>query len=185
MTSREHKDKLYITDPTDPNYNAYNNVRHPFYIKAYKAYLNARLRCSPSMKEKNLYDYNQYYGRGIRFKLTSFQELIEAIGYPPAKNSTLDREDNNGHYEVNNLRWVTPKASNNNTRVNRTINIDGVDISINWLGEALELKPSTIRTRLDRGWPAHMALMPLRHYRQHHKLIKKLNNDFGYDDLAA
>ena len=185
MTQRHQKNKLYIDNPTDPNYTAFNNIKHPFYTKAYKAYGNAKLRCNPSMKDKNEYQYNQYYGRGIRFKLNSFQEFIEEVGFPPSKDSCLDRIDNEGHYEKGNLRWVSRTLNNNNTRVNRTILIDGKEVSLMWCSRAYNIPYPTIKARLSRGWPSHLLFMPKRHQKIHYKLIKKLNDEFGYDDLVS
>lgn len=55
--------------------------------------------------------YRDYGGRGIEYRLPTDPgeatlAVIEAIGHRPPGLS-LDRIDNNGHYEIGNLRWAT------------------------------------------------------------------------------
>ena len=79
------------------------------YRSEYLAYCNARLRCT-NPKNKS---WPHYGGRGIKFLLNSFEELILDIGVRP-DGHVLDRIDNDGHYECGNLRWATVKESNVN-----------------------------------------------------------------------
>lgn len=58
----------------------------------------------------------QYYGaRGINFNFNSFTDFCKELGHRP-EGCTLDRIDPNGHYEVGNVRWATPKEQRNNQR---------------------------------------------------------------------
>src|SRR5208282_1744640 len=54
--------------------------------------------------------YKWYGGRGIEFRFSSIKEAfdwtVEHIGYPPEGRS-IDRIDNDCHYEPGNLRWAT------------------------------------------------------------------------------
>jgi hypothetical protein len=78
----------------------------------YAAYTQAKNRCENSAGPK--YDY--YGGRGIRFKFQSFGEFFAELGKRPANNYSLDRKNNDGHYEPGNVRWATKKEQANNRR---------------------------------------------------------------------
>lgn len=54
--------------------------------------------------------WKHYGGRGIEFRFSSFAEFFAELG-PRPKGLTLDRIDNDGHYEVGNVRWVTRTKS--------------------------------------------------------------------------
>ena len=78
----------------------------------YKAYSHAKSRCN----DPNHAAYKWYGGRGIEFRFKSFEEFIEHIGLRPSPKHSLDRINNNGHYEVGNVRWATKKEQMFNRR---------------------------------------------------------------------
>jgi hypothetical protein len=69
------------------------------------AYANAKQRCVNPKRPT----YKDYGGRGILFLFKNFREFIEHIKPKPWPGLTLDRIDNNGHYEIGNVRWTTQK----------------------------------------------------------------------------
>ena len=73
------------------------------YRAEYAAYRNAGYRCTCPQSE----NYSRYGGRGIKFLFTSFQQFIEHIGPRPSPELSLDRIDNDGNYELGNVRWAT------------------------------------------------------------------------------
>lgn len=75
----------------------------------YGAYRRAKERCN----NPNDPMYHRYGGRGILFLFSSFEEFIGHIG-PKPKGLTLDRIDNDGHYEAGNVRWATREQQNEN-----------------------------------------------------------------------
>ena len=77
----------------------------------WQSYTNARQRCTNPNNEY----YKAYGGRGIKFMFTSVKQLFEELG-PRPKGKTLDRKDNDGNYEIGNVRWATPKQQANNRR---------------------------------------------------------------------
>ncbi len=81
------------------------------YRSEYLAYCNARLRCNSASDAS----YKHYGGRGIQFRFRDFREFLQCLGRRP-KGYVLDRSDNDGHYEANNVRWVTPSVSVSNKR---------------------------------------------------------------------
>ena len=59
--------------------------------------------------------FYQYGGRGIELKISQF-EFVKMYYLENIDNMTIDRIDNNGHYEESNMRWV-PQSVNNGNRV--------------------------------------------------------------------
>lgn len=80
----------------------------------YRAYFHAKARCQ-NPKDKG---FRYYGGRGIQFRFNSFVEFIEHIGLRPTKKHSLDRTNNEGPYEVGNVRWATKDLQNKNRRGN-------------------------------------------------------------------
>lgn len=78
----------------------------------YRCYKSARSRCNnPHSK-----DYKNYGGRGIKFLFNSFETFYAALGQRPSLIYTLDRPNNDGHYEKGNVRWATRLEQNHNRR---------------------------------------------------------------------
>jgi hypothetical protein len=78
----------------------------------YEAYAQAKARCTnPKLKR-----WSNYGGRGIQFKFTDFASFLADIGPKPDPSLSLDRINNDGHYEPGNVRWATAKQQANNRR---------------------------------------------------------------------
>lgn len=92
--------------------------------KAYAAYHNAEQRCN----NENHTSHKNYGGRGIKFKFSSFEQFFAELGNPP-KGMTLDRKNNEGHYEPGNVHWASRKAQINNRRLRKdnTLGYEGID----------------------------------------------------------
>jgi hypothetical protein len=78
----------------------------------YVAYQSAKQRCD-YVKHPG---YKNYGGRGIEFRFTSFEQWWAELGPRPTPQHSVDREDNDGHYEPGNVRWATKSEQNNNQR---------------------------------------------------------------------
>ena len=104
-------------------------------------------------------NFANYGGRGIRVceRWNSFPLFLEDMGERP-RGTTLDRIDDNGHYEPGNCRWATPKEQSNNKRTNRLVTAGGKTLSIAQWAELSGLGWSTISLRLKRGIPADIAV---------------------------
>lgn len=81
--------------------------------REYQIYEGAKRRCT----KPNCIGYENYGGRGIQFKFNSYQEFIQHIGPAPSKGHTLDRINNDGHYEPGNVRWATRSQQARNKRI--------------------------------------------------------------------
>ena len=76
----------------------------------------AKQRCT----NPNDANYRNYGARGIEFRFNSVREaglwITTNLGIPE-RNMELDRIDNDGHYEVGNLRFVSRQSNVGNRRV--------------------------------------------------------------------
>lgn len=59
--------------------------------------------------------YNDYGGRGIKMLLT-FEEFFAEVGLRTSRLHSIDRIDNDGNYERDNLRWATRSQQQRNKR---------------------------------------------------------------------
>jgi len=87
------------------------------YTPEYKALRSARLRC----RNADSKSYPGYGGRGIEYRMPedmgeAVRVLVECIGLRPSDAHSLDRVDNDGHYEPTNLRWATRSQQQRNKR---------------------------------------------------------------------
>ena len=77
-------------------------------------------------------NFLNYGGRGIEYRIPSYEALIAHLGEKPL-GYTVDRIDNNGHYELSNLRWATYKEQAANRRATKIhkdnqIGIKGISV---------------------------------------------------------
>jgi hypothetical protein len=115
---------------------------------AYRSYYSARERCL----NPNHVSYPNYGGRGIKFLYTSFEQFLADVGERP-DGSSIERIDNNGHYEVGNCKWATTVEQNNNRRNNRLVTAFGRARTVaSWAREHGK-GYGTVRHRLRKlGW---------------------------------
>lgn len=89
-----------------------HNRRGVFHEIEYYAFYAARRRCT----NPDDGSYHNYGARGIEFRFTDFKEFFEHLGLRPNEGYTLDRIDNNRHYEIGNVRWATWSENLRNRR---------------------------------------------------------------------
>lgn len=122
----------------------------------YNAYHGAKSRCT----NPNDPAYGRYGGRGIEFRWTSFKEFEKwaVAAYQPGLS--LDRKDNNGHYEPANCRWATEEQQARNRRSCITIEYQGeCKILKEWSEDSrCAISYAGLYRRVTSGWPFGAAL---------------------------
>ena len=103
--------------------------------------------------------YPQYGGRGIQVcpRWYSFAAFLEDMGERPPGTS-LNRIDNNGHYEPGNVAWATRLVQANNQRKNRVLELDGQRHTVAEWARLLGINCHVIHQRLRRGYDPRKAL---------------------------
>lgn len=92
-----------------------------------------------------------YGGRGIsvcdRWR-ARFEHFYDDVGDRPSGTS-LDRIDNDGNYEPDNVRWATPSEQNLNRRMSyRLVDLDDQPISLKAVAHFLGIGPQTAKMML-------------------------------------
>ncbi len=104
--------------------------------------------------------YKDYGGRGIvvcdRWHVYNnfYDDLI--VSYK--KELSMDRIDNDGNYEINNIRWATKREQSLNRRTNHIIECRGIIATFIEFSDMSGIKPTAIYNRLARGWTMEDAI---------------------------
>jgi hypothetical protein len=127
--------------------------------RAYKSYKAAKRRCTDPKSK----DFADYGGRGIEFRYNSIEQLFAELGDCPPGH-TLERRNNEGHYEAGNCYWAPRIEQVNNRRNNVKITAFGQTRTVACWARERNIPPGTLRARIKQGWDAERALTtPLRH----------------------
>lgn len=86
----------------------------------YKIWTGMISRCN----NKNLEEYKNYGGRGIKVEWNSFEEFLSDMGERPT-GMWIDRINNDGNYCKENCRWSSPKENSENKRISKVWIING------------------------------------------------------------
>lgn len=128
--------------------------RHPLYA----TWLGMRERCNNPGHRR----YSHYGARGIRVcsRWDHFPNFAVDMGPKPSPKHTLERKENDDHYEPNNCRWATQKEQCSNKRNVRLITFDGFTGTIPDWCDRTSLNYTTLYQRLYKNWPLERALRP-------------------------
>lgn len=105
----------------------------------WRAYYNAKQRC---INPHNI-SYPYYGGRGIQFRYDSFLDFLADVGFRPTPKHTLDRQNNDGHYEKGNCRWVTQDIQVQNRRIKKITEFSNEELLQECLRRGLQSLPPT------------------------------------------
>ena len=125
----------------------------------YKLWKSIKGRCYNPNKQ----NYYLYGGRGIRVAdewlndPMAFVEYVRTtIGDRP-EGCSLDRIDNDGHYEPNNLRWATKEQQAQNKRTTRMLTHQGETLCLTEWATRLGITHSALIRRI-KLWGVEKAL---------------------------
>lgn len=126
--------------------------------RVYHSWYGMRTRCN----NKNSVSYRDYGGRGIKVckRWYKFENFYADMGDPPIGH-TLDRIDNDGHYEPKNCRWSTVAQQNQNQRSNTRVTIDSQTLCLKLWLEKLGVKGYRVRYLMQKGYSPKNALLYL------------------------
>jgi len=117
-------------------------------------------RCTNSNRD----DYKHYGGRGIKVCerwRKSFAAFLADMGERPGPDYSLDRKENDGNYEPDNVRWATQAKQGRNRRSNKMVLYGGRRMPLVEACEIAGIKYDNVRTRLRLGWTVERALTPI------------------------
>lgn len=120
---------------------------------ALESYKGAKQRCTCETGS----DYAYYGGRGVEFLLPPFEEFWTIMQATWFKGATLDRIDNEGNYEIGNVRWATRKEQCLNTRKSVMLTHNGVTKNLSLWAEDLGITSTSLSERVAR-WGVEKAL---------------------------
>jgi hypothetical protein len=118
---------------------------------------------------KNNHAFKHYGGRGIRvqdswkdfvsFKNDMYKSYLKHVAEFSEKQTTIERIDVNGGYNVKNCKWATTKEQSLNRRNNFRIVYGKDNLTISEWSTRLGLSPGTITGRIKNlNWPIELAL---------------------------
>ena len=81
----------------------------------HRTYYQARRRCLDTEGR-----WFKYY-RNVEFRFTSLQQWKDELGPYPGEGWSVDRIDNEKHYEPGNIRWATQSEQLKNARKRGTV----------------------------------------------------------------
>jgi hypothetical protein len=123
----------------------------------YSIWMGMRVRC----RDPKAKDYPRYGGRGIKVceRWEIFENFLTDMGERPSPDHSVERDDNDGHYEPGNCQWSTPKDQNRNMRTNFVVEYQGTKMILKDAAEKAGLNYYTVWSRIARqGWSVADAL---------------------------
>ena len=127
--------------------------------RTYNSFNNAHIRCYSSY-EKHV----KYKERGIQVcdrwrrdkdlnpSYLAFSNFLEDMGARPI-GKTLDRIDNEGHYEPDNCRWATIKEQNRNRSNVPHVLFNGERLPLIEIAERLQIDQRTLKRMIEKREP--------------------------------
>jgi len=122
----------------------------------YKVWCGMKARCDCQTAT----GYSNYGARGITVceRWRDFASFVSDIGPRPSMGHTLNRVDNDGHYEPGNCNWATKQEQNYNKRTNTFVTVNGVTRTVSEWSRVVGLAPCTVHERIRRGWDIQEAV---------------------------
>ncbi len=121
------------------------------------AWQHIKQRC----RNPNCKAWNDYGARGITICeewANSFETFLHDVGQRPSPKHTIERINNDGHYEPGNVRWATRAEQSRNRRNNHSIMFNGQTFCLSDLAEHLGVRYQDLQYRIARGYPLDKQL---------------------------
>ena len=125
--------------------------------REYNVWVKVKQRCLNAQCR----DYQYYGGRGIRVCdrwRDSFEAFLGDMGHRPSEAHSLDRINNDGHYEPGNVRWATRSEQMRNSRRANLITFNGETHPLGVWAKRVGVTHQTLSMRLHHGWPIERAI---------------------------
>lgn len=122
----------------------------------YHSWQSMKKRCKNPTDKR----YDQYGGRGITYseKWEKFEGFLEDMGVKPQGRYSLDRIDVNLGYFKENCRWATDMEQANNKRNSRSLQYEGVVMTLEQWSRVVGIHSTVIARRIKRGWSVERSL---------------------------
>lgn len=135
----------------------------------YRSWSQMRQRCY----NPNHHKFPRYGGRGITVCLRwreSFAAFLEDMGERTSTQQSIERINNDGNYScgqcpecltngwIANCRWATAREQARNRSNTRMLSFLGQTMCMTAWAAQIGISPSTLETRLFRGWSVEDAL---------------------------
>lgn len=115
--------------------------------------------CNPNAER-----FDRYGGRGISVCaswMESFESFFADMGKRPSPRHTLERIDNDGHYEPGNCKWATRAEQRLNQNGRQTlVTVNGETLNVTQAAAKYGINRDRLRWRIEDGWPHHLAVDP-------------------------
>jgi hypothetical protein len=121
----------------------------------YRSWAAMKNRCT----NPNNKDFRHYGGRGIKLdrRWENFANFLADMGARPP-SSSLERINNEGNYEPGNVKWSTTHEQSRNRRNNQWLDTPKGSFLLTEAAAEYGIKLTTLRKRLQAGWPVEKAL---------------------------
>lgn len=126
-----------------------NGRRSPEYV----TWLSMRQRCT----DENHSGYATHGSRGIRVCdewMNSYESFLRDMGRKPSRDSSIDRIDPTGNYELSNCRWATNHQQQTNRTNNRMAIVFGVSMTGSEAAKSTGIPERTIFNWLNKVAPS-------------------------------
>lgn len=130
------------------------NFKHGMaYNNTYRLWKGIKDRCLNTNDSR----YKDYGGRGITMyeawikDFQTFYDYVSKLPHFGEKGYSLDRINNNGNYEPDNLRWATAKEQARNKRNNIIVEYEGQKMTLPEASEKSGVQNNTLYGRIRRG----------------------------------
>jgi len=117
--------------------------------RLYTTWKGMKYRCSNPRVDS----YKNYGGRGISVcaRWEDFSNFKKDMGEPP-EGMSIDRINNDAGYFPGNCRWATPEQQQRNRVNNTKLTFSGRTLCLVEWAAMTGIRPSTIGSRIKRGW---------------------------------